>query len=192
MKIGLDFDGVIADTGKLKSVLAKKLYGLELSSARFKKEFVIKKKLLSLEKYRELQDVIYGNKKMIDLMEPVEDALYFIDRLIREGHSILVITSREKASLEMAKKWLEKCRLSDKSGVSLIGVGIKNTKVRAAKGLDVYLDDDFDKLEPLVKVVPHLFLFSWSFNQHIDEKNVALRITNWRDFYSKVKQIDKS
>jgi len=36
MKIGLDFDGVISDCGKLKSDGAKKLYGFDIPSAKFK------------------------------------------------------------------------------------------------------------------------------------------------------------
>ena len=41
MKIGLDFDGVISDCGKLKSDSAKKLYGVDIPSAKFKKEIVV-------------------------------------------------------------------------------------------------------------------------------------------------------
>lgn len=41
MKIGLDFDGVISDCGRLKSDYARKLYGVSVPAGQFKRDFVI-------------------------------------------------------------------------------------------------------------------------------------------------------
>src|SRR3989344_4748330 len=172
MKIGLDFDGVISDCGKLKSDGAKKLYGVDIPPAKFKKEIVVGEKHLTAEQYRELQKSIYGTKELGFLMELVDGAHYYISQLVADGHSVLVITSRGEVELKIAKEW------SVLQGLKLnfVGVDYGNSKAGAAARLDLYVDDDLDKLEPLVGMVPNLFLFSWGYNQHIDIGSIAKRI----------------
>lgn len=179
MKIGLDFDGVISDCGKLKSFGAKKLYGIDITPAKFKKEIVVGEGYLTIEQYRELQKIIYGTWKVGFLMQPVNGVLDFLPRLIADGHDLVVVTSRDGTELEIAKKWSIQQGLS----LSFIGVGYANNKAEAARGLDVYIDDDIDKLEPLVGVVKYRYLFSWDYNVHIETGNVAKRIASWSEFY---------
>lgn len=179
MKIGLDFDGVISDCGKLKSDGAKKLYGVDIPSAKFKKEIVVGEKHLTEDQYRELQKIIYGTREIGFLMEPVHGVLDFLPRLVADGHAVLVVTSRGEIELEIAKEW------SLRQGLQLdfVGVGYGNSKASAANGLDIYIDDDLDKLEPLVGVVEHRFLFSWGYNAHVEVGEVAKRIASWDEFY---------
>src|SRR3989344_6119641 len=179
MRIGLDFDGVISDCGKLKSDGAKKLYGVDIPPAKFKKEIVVGEKHLTAEQYRELQKSIYGTKELGFLMELVDGAHYYISQLVADGHTVLVVTSRGEVELEIAKEW------SIRQGLQLnfVGVGYGNSKADAASGLDFYVDDDLDKLEPLVGVVPHRFLFSWGYNAHVEVGNVAKRVASWKELY---------
>ena len=179
MKIGLDFDGVISNCGKLKSDGAKNLYGVDIPSAKFKKEIVVGEGLLTAEQYRELQKVIYGTREMGFLMEPVDGALDYLPCLLANGHTILVITSRGEVQLEIAKEWCIRQGLQ----LDFVGVGYGNSKAGAAAGLDLYVDDDLDKLEPLVSVVPHLLLFSWGYNIHIKVDSVAKRVASWGELY---------
>ena len=179
MKIGLDFDGVISDCGKLKSDGAKKLYGVDIPSAKFKKEIVVGEKHLTMEQYHELQKIIYGTREIGFLMEPVDGVLHFLPRLVADGHIVLVVTSRGEIELGIAKEW------SIQKGLQLdfIGVGHGKSKANAANGLDFYVDDDLDKLEPLVGIVPHLFLFSWGYNAHVDVGAIAKRVASWEELY---------
>jgi len=70
MRIGLDFDGVISDCGKLKSEGAMKLYRVNISPERFKKELVVDAGVLTLEQYRNLQKQIYGTREIGLTMSP--------------------------------------------------------------------------------------------------------------------------
>lgn len=178
MKIGLDFDGVISDCGKLKSDAAKNLYGLDIPPEKFKKEIVIGEGHLTADQYRDLQKTIYGTREVGFLMEPVAGMLEGIPQLIALGHTLLIVTSRGEVELEIAKEW------SVNQGLTLdfIGVGYGVSKASACAGLDIYIDDDLDKLEPLVEIVPHRFLFSWGYNSHIDVRTVAKRIGSWKEF----------
>jgi len=182
MKIGLDFDGVISDCGKLKSDGARKLYGIDISPAKFKKEIMVGKNHLTAEQYRELQKIIYGTRGIGLLMKPVDGVLRYLPRLISDGHTILVITSRGEVEMEIAKEW------SVRQGLKLdfVSVGYGESKARVAAGFDIFVDDDLDKLEPLVSVVPRRFLFSWGYNLHIDAGSIAERIVSWKKLYSAI------
>ena len=185
MKIGLDFDGVVSDWGKLKSDGAKKLYGVEIPPTKFKKEIVVGEKYLTTEQYGELQKIIYRTREIGFLMEPVDGVLHFLPRLVADGHTVLVVTSRGEVELEIAKDW------STRQGLRLnfVGVGYGNSKASAANGLDFYVDDDLDKLEPLVGVVPHRYLFSWGYNAHVEVGDVARRLASWEELYRTIQTL---
>lgn len=185
MKIGLDFDGVISDCGKLKSDVARMLYGLDIPPSRFKKELLIESGLMTAEQYRKLQILIYGTREYGFLMEPVAGVLQYLPRLIAEGHFPLVITSRFSEELSIAEEWASSHNLP----LEFVGVGYGESKKEAAQEMDVYIDDDLDKLEPLVGVVPNLFLFSWGYNEHIKETGICERVSSWEAFYHRLQRL---
>lgn len=186
MKIGLDFDGVVTDCGQLKSDGAKRLYGVDIPSERFKTELVVGEGILTLEQYRELQAQIYGTRELGLLMKPVNGMLEFVSKLQKDGYDLSIVTSRGEKESEIAKEWMLDYGLS----LPLIAVGGGSSKADACNGLEVYVDDDLDKLEPLVGVVPHRFLFSWGYNEHIHvPESVASRVNSWRDFYDKISKL---
>ncbi|HRZ30518.1 MAG TPA: hypothetical protein P5274_02540 [Candidatus Paceibacterota bacterium] len=178
MKIGLDFDGVISDCGRLKSVVARELYGLDLPPDKFKKEIIVDEGHLTMEQYRHLLQIVYGTREKGLLMEPVEGAFESILQLQSKGHTLPVITSRGEVELQIAKEWCEIQGIV----LNFVGVGPNVNKANACSGLDSYIDDDLDKLEPLVGIVPHLFLFSWGYNSHLNEGTIARRVSSWKEF----------
>jgi len=182
MRIGLDFDGVISDCGGLKCEATRRLFGVDIPPAKFKKEIVIGEGLLTLEQYREMQRVIYGTHEYGQLMAPVPGMVDGISRLRAQGHDLRIITSRDGVQLEVAKAWM------DRHGIDLhvTGVGYGVSKASAAEGLDLFVDDDLDKLEPLVEIVPHRVLFSWDYNGHIDASQVAVRVASWNELVDRV------
>ncbi len=180
MNIGLDFDGVIADCGDLKSSVAKQMYEVNIPPGRFKKDWVVPNNWLTFEQYQCLQKLIYETEEVGLRIQPVPGALMYIPQLLSEGHTVKIVTSRAHKGLMVAKSWLQKHELD----IQIFGCGYGETKAAACAGLDIYLDDDLDKLEPLVEVVPCRYLFSWEYNQHVDTGSTALRITSWVEFYS--------
>lgn len=185
MKIGLDFDGVISDCGKLKSEGANNLYGVNISSGQFQKELVVGKGLLSLEQYQELQRKIYNTKEIGFIMKPVDGMLFYLPKLIADGHTVLVVSSRNETGLEIAKEWAVLRNLT----LEFVGVGYGNSKAQATVGLDVYVDDELGKLEPLIGIVPNLFLFSWDYNQHLSEGGFVKRVFSWEELYHKIQNL---
>lgn len=188
MKIGLDFDGVFSNCGKLLSEGAKRTYGIDIPPSKFKKEIVIGEGHLTAGEYRELQKIVYGTPEVGLLMSPVDNVLRYVPRLLSEGHTILVVTSRSEEGLEIAKKWSINYGLP----LDFIGVGHGNSKAGAATGLDLFVDDDLDKLKQLVGVVPHRFLFSWGYNAHIEIGSIAKRVASWKSLYCAIQALDRS
>ena len=180
MRIGLDFDGVISDCGQLKSHGAKILYGVEIPPEKFKKELIVGARILTAEQYKHLQKQIYETREIGLTMLPVDGVLKFVPKLQQEGYDLTVITSRGEPESEIAREWMRLKGLD----LRLVGVGGGVSKTDACRGLDIYIDDDLDKLEPLVDFVPHRYLFSWGYNAHVQvPKSIAKRIESWQNFY---------
>jgi hypothetical protein len=78
--------------------------------------------------------------------------------------------------------------------LEFISTGYGKSKVDAANavGFDAYVDDDLDKLVLLRGIVPYLFLFSWGYNERVDESGVALRVRSWEEFYGKISALAAS
>lgn len=188
MLIGLDFDGVVTDCGKLKNEGAKRLYGVDIPPGRFKKELVVGSGLLTAEQYRELQDHIYRDREIGLLMEPVDGALGYLSKLLEDKHHIKIVTSRGALESSLVEEWMNQRRIA----IPVVYVGFGNDKAKACTGLDIYADDDLDKLENLVGIVPHRFLFSWEYNQHVEvNPSIAARVDGWSELYREISRIDK-
>jgi hypothetical protein len=182
MKIGLDFDGVIADSPNLKSQVANELYGVTVPGSLFKKEIVVRH--LTLEQYRAVQKIVYGSEVGL-IMAPMPDALSYLQRLRIDGHDLVVVTARTGTNLEIAKRW---ARIHETS-LDFIGVGYEDSKAQATAAMDVYVDDEPKKLSDLIGV-PHLFLFSWGYNLDFqDESGRIRRIASWRELYEAIRII---
>lgn len=187
MKIGLDFDGVIADCGRLKSEAALELYGVNIAPEYFKKELILSQRLLTLEQYRELQEQIYGTRKLGLQLAPVPGVFEYIE-VIEKQHEVRIITSRGKDETLIAQEWL--AIQHPNFAIEFTSVGYGNSKAEALTGFDIFVDDDLDKIEPVVDIVPHRFLFSWGYNRHIAEGDIAQRVNSWADLYSQIKEIE--
>ncbi len=186
MEIGLDYDGVIADPSKVKSELAKKMYNINIHPSMFKRELVVPK-LLTEQQYRQVQNEVYENKDLCLSLPPVPGALDYLPRLLRELHMITIITSRYNNSADTAQEWLVKNNLF----VPVIGVPYPLPKTDACKGLDVYVDDDLDKLEPLVSIVENRYLFSQPYNKHNNPGDMAKRVDSWQQLYFEIQRLNK-
>ena len=184
MNIGLDFDGVVTNCGELKSLGIRKIYGINIPSKKAKKDIVTKEGYLTAEQYRNVQKIVYETREIGLWMNPVDGALYFLPKLIENGNTVVIITSRNGTGLEIAKEW------STLQGLKLEFVGVgDNSKANAAKGLDLYVDDDLHKLIPLIGIVPNLFLFSWGYNIGLDVGADIRRVASWTQLYRIIQRL---
>lgn len=185
MRIGLDFDDVIAHSHILKSIIVKDLYGIEIEASRFRREFVVGSLLTNEQYLNAVRKVFLGEYPV----PAVPGAIESINLLKKEGHSLKIITSRsvKGGELRPAMDWLKENSIQ----LPVVGVGYGNSKAEACAGLDLFVDDDPAKLHELVGIVPHLLFFCWPHNQHEHEPRVATRVYSWNDALHYINRLNR-
>jgi uncharacterized HAD superfamily protein len=185
MRIGLDFDGVITDSCHMKQEYLKKNYGLELPAHLIKREIMVGRGHLTNEQYDRINHDIAFSEEWAKQMTPLPGMLHYIPKLLDEGHDLCIITNRSQKARDLAESYLRSNGIS----VPVYGMGKGVSKAPACKGLDVFIDDDLDKLEDLTDIVPNRYLMSWQFNEHHDTKDIATRVHSWEEFYTLIQAI---
>jgi len=173
--IGVDFDGVLADTTALKQEQALQLFGVKLLAHECKEQIVVKKNLMSREQYRAVMERVCAHPEIGLRMQMIEGGVEYLRKLIQTTETIRVITARSGQELEVARIWC----MNNGLNLDFVSVGYGGSKVTAADGLDVYIDDDVSKLLPLVGLVPRLYLFHQSYNADIDLPLEIKRVFSW-------------
>ncbi len=186
LKIGLDYDSVITDSRAIKSAVAKERFGLDIPYQIFKWHTTVNGGLLTQEQYRDVQRTVHYGDEHNRVTPEVPGSIDGIKRLIAEGHELQVVTGRDGDSAAYARRWLREHGIE----IPLTGVGDRKSKQPATTGLDIFIDDDLDKLEDLY--VPHRFLYTWEFNLHVQLPKGISRISSWEDLYRKVNKIQEN
>jgi uncharacterized HAD superfamily protein len=181
IKIGLDFDEVIANSHVLKPKLAKEMFGVEISPEDYRREIVLPRGWLTSEQYEAVSREVFSGNHPI---EPVKDSLRYIRILLDQGYDLRVVTSRINKALQVSERWMEECELKE---IPIVGVGYGVSKVKACHGLDVFVDDDVSKLLPLVGLVKHLLLFSCPQNVRDATPKGIWRVGSWGEVYDYIR-----
>ncbi len=176
MNIGLDFDGVIFNSHPLKSMVAEKRFGIKIPPERYRREFVVGQDYMTGDAYRSVGEEAMGGTYPIP---PVQESLVYIP-LLQAKHTVRVVTSRTGDMLSYAEQLLQEHGLT----LPATGVGYRLSKESACRDLDVYVDDDLEKLIPLIGVVPNLFFFSWPWNIDEQEPEGIVRVQSWWELYN--------
>lgn len=182
-KIGLDFDGVIADTANIKYETAKIMYGVDIPLRKFKEPVVISEGILSHEQYRKLMNTVCGTMEVGMKMDEMDGAIDCLRRFFKGGHRMSVITSREDNEIDVARAWLKKRGIE----IPFISSGYGGDKTKYTQGMDVYIDDDVNKLMPLVGQVEHLFLYTREYNIDVEIKDPIIRVGSWQEFEQRLR-----
>lgn len=187
LKIGLDFDGVIADSAPLKPLTAKRMFGIDIPSESFNRKYLVEAGYITTGQYDELQMAVFHDWDVGQHMEPVAGAIEYIQLLLREEYLVQVISNRSGKSVLVAKRWMAKHGID----LEIVGVGYGVSKSPAAcnLGLDVFIDDDFEKLRLLQGIVPNLFLLHWERSREVVLNQVASRVFSWTEFYLMIQEL---
>lgn len=182
MRIGLDYDGVITDSRAQKHDLALARYGVEVPTPVFKWAHAVHGGLLTPDQYRDVQHIVHTDREA-NQGSPLLDGLREYLPRIMARHCTAIVTARDGDALRWARYRLEREGLNIRS----VGVGHGRSKRDATRGLDVFVDDDLDKLADLE--VPHRFLFTHEYNLHETLPEGIVRAYSWADLYRKIGRI---
>ncbi len=186
MRVGLDFDGVIADPNPLKALAAKEWHGIEFPAELFKKDHVVSKGLMTAKEYDAFNMIVCRHVGLFEMLPEVEGAKKGLRRLQEKGFKVSIISSRSGKAIALARKWLEKHEID----VPFVGTEAED-KSAFCQGLDVYVDDDLHKLKLLEKVVPNLYLFNHAYNAHEILENGTQRVQSWKELVKELTQNQK-
>jgi uncharacterized HAD superfamily protein len=182
MKIGLDFDGVISDCAELKSRVAKERYGIEVRPGDFSREYVIDNGLLTHDEYRALQKLIYHDPSIGMTIREVSGAIAGIKELA-QGHDVRIITSRDNEAVDIASAWLREREIF----IPIISVGYGLEKI-PARECDLFVDDDLEKLVPLLGHTPKIYLFGWEYNREHKHPDIV-RLDDWAELLRAIPRV---
>jgi len=98
MRIGVDFDGVIVDTTRVKQRFCKEQFRIDIPE-----NFISgggAKKFLMPEQYQKLKDFDFGEGTLLGSVVPY--AKQMIEQLVADGHKIVIVTGRHDVGAQYA------------------------------------------------------------------------------------------
>ena len=184
LRIGVDFDGVVANTGELQKYLAKELFGKQIPpTCRFKN--AVYPKGLTPKEYKIVSDEAYGNLKYLQHLQEQTNAQKILTSLIKKGFPIEIVTARESNEFDFAQKWLKQNRIYAPLKSTFNG----EDKSFACRDLGIYIEDMPYQASALKEIVPRILLFDTYDNQKFNltsEERMQIkgieRISDWSQF----------
>lgn len=188
MRIGLDFDGTIADTTGAKIRYAREVFGLELNALETWR--AVGEPRLGAERFREM--VVAAHHEHTEFTEPMPGVLEVIERLAVD-HQLFIVTARTDAEVEWARRWVTARALP----VQAVEHTNRASKLEASRrlGLDVLLDDSPPVLLDIAEAGIGAALIETEYNRalprhlaielvqhwpHFEELCRRLHVANWR------------
>jgi 5'(3')-deoxyribonucleotidase len=174
LRIGLDFDGTIADITWAKLRYARETFGVEMAPEAT--WGTAGREVLGEERYAQLVEAVHGTSFSVE-MPPMPGAVETMRRL-REHHELYIVTARLDHEAELAHEWLER------HGVQVDGFFHTCRTSKASHcldlGLSVHLDDSPVVLEDLGDTLPALIDAPYNRAQPRHER--VRMVEHWRAF----------
>jgi 5'(3')-deoxyribonucleotidase len=183
VRIGIDFDGVLADVVRAKIAFALERFGVTLEPHETWRADAIER--IGFERYNGMLRDLFGTARTLDIA-PIAGALEVSNRLA-EQHELIVLTARTDEERGPAEAWIRQHEVP----ISRFIHTSREPKppVCAALGIDVLLDDwetnFIDMREETVSVLldaPH--------NTHVEEPHIT-RVEDWLAFEQLVRDLDE-
>ena len=196
MNIGLDFDDVVVDTYDLFFAYAQK-YTIE----QLKKEPII-------EDSGDLATSVYPAALLGWTIEEAENfwkdyykeilpnvrlkpfAKEIIERLRKEGHKIIIITSRAEffeGEREITYKYIEKMDLKVDN---LIFVQKGKKEIAKENNLDVFIDDNYKHCKTVSETGIKTYIMDLRANRNIVDDKIK-RLYSWPHVYQEIQKLNK-
>ena len=186
MRIGIDIDNTICDTG---TYLEKKIYEWDKFNNRETKLTSNYKNIYQKFAYdlkeKERFDNIYVPIMQVEA-NAIRDTDKVINNLKKEGHQIYIISYRGKFqyenALEVTKMWLKKNNIPyDEIIVEEWDKG----KVCKENNIDIFIDDEPVHLKQVKEQGVDVIMYSTKYNSYCNDFNC---IDNWNDIYSYIQE----
>jgi hypothetical protein len=142
MKIGIDFDGVIAYTNLVKKRYAKRVFGIDTPAYLCDKTNFTSR--FDAEKYARMTGDLY-TKKHTEETPPIPGAIGAVRKLAK-NHRLMLITNRSVERMSWAERWLVYYGIDRSFGSRLSSNDGVKTDICREQGCDIIIDDDIRHL----------------------------------------------
>ena len=179
LRIGIDFDGVAANTPRLKTEIASQKFGIYVPMEECNKSGFIKRGFTE-EMYKELQKMVYSSHDL----RPVYGGLANLRKLIEKGNDLSIISYRKLAGLDIIGNFLVNYNLDIKKFICTDN----QPKSEFCKGMnfDVFVDDRTEHLRDMKKCAKNLFLFDAPYNRDERLTEGMKRVYGWKETAEKI------
>lgn len=189
MNIGLDFDDVIVDQYEPYFAYAQK-YTIE----ELKREPIIEDKgdiasscyCTFMHNWTQEEEDDFWSKycEIVDKQANIKTlAKETINQLRKDGHKIIIITTREGIEEEIANKQLEKADIIvDKK----IFGAYQKSDIAKENNIDIFIDDNYKHCKAVADLGIKTYIMDARFNRNIHDENIK-RIYSWPHFYYEIK-----
>jgi hypothetical protein len=145
--VGIDFDGIIADTYALKAQWIKDHVGKDIPPWQCDRTSCVP--LIGAKAYAEMGKYVYGSQATAQtrLVEGVAEVLKAVSALT----CIYVITNRNAVQAQYAQQWLEEQGLAGSVQEIISSAGRDKVVVCVQKGVEWFMDDDMRHLKPVLR-----------------------------------------
>ena len=200
MNIGLDVDGVLVDTQTFQLREGKKYFGKKYGiSAKTPDMFEVMDVFECTKKQREAFWIRYIWKYC--LKEPMtKDAARVVNQLRKEGHRVVIITSRVHTTERgvtgklfrwMVKHWLKKNHLTYDAILfsEEKGCGVDKLRVCEENDIDVMVDDSPENLYEVDKS-KKVLCYDTAWNKECRDLD-GCRVKDFGELYRKMQEINR-
>ena len=182
LKIGLDFDGVIANTQRTKLEIAAQQFGKYVDMRDCNRSGFIKAGFTE-KQYEKFQKIVYGTYDI----RPVQGCLTHLRKLIEQEHEISITSYRLHKGYEIIENFLINNRLD----IPMDNVICTNNlpKSKFISSLDVFVDDRTEHLNDLRNNATKLILFDRPYNREEKETDGIERVCGgWKKVYREIRR----
>ena len=179
MKIGIDFDGTVADTSTAKSSYIESHFGLDVPPCRCNRTECVP--LIGEAAYEEMGRVMYSRERTLQI-PPVPGSVPAI-RELAERASLFVVTARASSQRSIVEDWLHRNELDD-CFKDIFGAEPGRDKVSTCElhSIDILIDDDTRHLRE-VNQLPRRILFQSDGSRTMSDDTYQVA-SSWADLIS--------
>ena len=176
IRIAFDFDGVIADTSKMKKIWLenKKIEIENVDKTSFYQHLYEKKSKEEIDSiYKEMSKTIFTKEVLLNT-EPIYNSINSI-RKISEKFEIYIITARNSEQIKYAEKWLEKYEIKKHIKKIISSSCEKKQQICKKNHISYLCDDDIRHLTD--RKIPYRILYS---NKNTEVDGIK-KVNSWHE-----------
>jgi uncharacterized HAD superfamily protein len=179
---GIDYDGTIADTNRVKATWIRERLGREVDPQACDRTSCVP--IIGADNYEDMATVVYEREWSLKA-PPVVGALDGL-RALHEHGQVYVLTARLPHRLAFAREWLEQHGVGEFAGALLSSADSDKLSVCKQHGIDVLVDDDERHLLPVVERGVQAILLKVDFNGDITLPAGVDLCRSWPEVLNKI------